>query len=76
MEAVLESDDVERLHHLISIQEVPVDTILKNVSESRPAMLWDEPCLLAFAAFYAAEKCFEYLLANGANTNVLDEVSF
>ena len=76
MEAALESDDVEQLHNLISIQCVPVDALLKKVSESRPAMLQAEPCLLAFAAFYAAEKCFAYLLANDAKTNVLDEVLF
>ena len=76
MEAALETDNLEQLDHFISLQNVSVDTILKKVSESRPPMLWDEPCLLAFAAFYAAEKCFEYLLANGASTNVLDEVLF
>ena len=71
---VFANDNDTELDRQVTLENLPVDKVLKDLDDDAPAILKDNPCLLAAAAYFAAEKCFRYLLLHGADYHVLDEV--
>jgi ankyrin repeat protein len=71
MEEALEKDSVVELQSILAVG-ISVDATFSDVSIARPRILRSNPSIIACAAFYRAEKCFRFLLQNGANINVYD----
>jgi hypothetical protein len=70
----VQNDDVDDLQDMIAYG-LSIDFILDTPAGSDPDLLQFSPPLVSLAAFYGAEKCFRYLLVNGANFELVDSVS-
>jgi hypothetical protein len=70
----VQNDDVNELQQMIACG-LSIDFVLETPADSDPDLLKLSPPLISLAAFYGAEKCFRYLLVNGANIELVDSVS-
>jgi hypothetical protein len=69
----VQNDDVDDLQDMIAYG-LSIDFIHDTPADSDADLLKFSPPLVSLAAFYGAEKCFRYLLVNGANVELVDSV--
>ena len=72
---ILEKDDVNALEAIMTSPRANFNAVIEDVDEGRPDMLKDRPPAISVAAFYGAEKCFEFLMQSGAKCRNSDDVS-
>ena len=71
----IQLDKVETIKKYVP-SVIPYDGKLTITDSSIPQILHDTPPILSFAVYYGAKDIFHYLISNGADVNILDNVHF
>lgn len=66
-------DNVEVLQTIIETEKLTVDTTIPPNIFFISSIVMNNPTLLQFSAFFNSIECFKYLLANQANTLLIDD---